>query len=346
MLKVGIIGATGYAGQQLVWLLVNHKFVKIEFMASNSYFGEKFSEIYPNFKYRLDSKLISPEETSKNLKNIDVLFLALPHGKSANLVKLAVENNVKVIDLGADFRLTDPEIFSNWYKIKFNFPELIKGSIYSLPELKSKKEIQKAKIIANPGCYATASLLALAPLVKNNLIDLNSIIIDAKSGVSGAGRSLKTGSLFCECNESIKAYGVGTHRHTAEIEQELSLIGNKEIKTLFTPHLVPMNRGILAVSYASLKVSKSLEDILKIYKEFYNSSYFVRVLDYLPETRFVKGSNFCDISLKIDPRTNKIIVISAIDNLIKGAAGQAVQNMNILFNFNEFEGLTYLGMNI
>ncbi|MFK4784467.1 N-acetyl-gamma-glutamyl-phosphate reductase [Fusobacterium sp. MFO224] len=346
MLKVGIIGATGYAGQQLVWLLMNHKFVKIEFMCSNSYFGKEFSEIYPNFKYRLDSKLVPLEEATDKIKDIDVLFLALPHGKSSNLVKLAVENKTKVIDLGADFRLDDPEVFSQWYKINFNFPELIKDAVYSLPELKSKEEIQNAKIVANPGCYATASLLALAPLVKHNLIDINSIIIDAKSGVSGAGRSLKTGSLFCECNESIKAYGVGTHRHTAEIEQELSIIGKEKITTLFTPHLVPMNRGILAVSYANLKTSKSLEDVLKIYKDFYSSSYFVRVLDYLPETRFVKGSNYCDISLKIDPRTNKIIVISAIDNLIKGAAGQAVQNMNILFNFNEFEGLEYLGMNI
>ena len=346
MLKVGIIGATGYAGQQLVWLLMNHKFVKIEFMCSNSYFGKEFSEIYPNFKYRLDSKLVPLEEATDKIKDIDVLFLALPHGKSSNLVKLAVENKTKVIDLGADFRLDDPEVFSQWYKINFNFPELIKDAVYSLPELKSKEEIQNAKIVANPGCYATASLLALAPLVKHNLIDINSIIIDAKSGVSGAGRSLKTGSLFCECNESIKAYGVGTHRHTAEIEQELSIIGKEKITTLFTPHLVPMNRGILAVSYANLKTSKSLEDVLKIYKDFYSSSYFVRVLDYLPETRFVMGSNYCDISLKIDPRTNKIIVISAIDNLIKGAAGQAVQNMNILFNFNEFEGLEYLGMNI
>ncbi|MFA6709004.1 MAG: N-acetyl-gamma-glutamyl-phosphate reductase [Fusobacterium sp.] len=346
MLKVGIFGATGYAGQQLVWLLMNHKFSQIEFMASNTYAGKKFSEIYPNFKNRLDSKLISIEEAKNKIKDIDVLFLALPHGKSADLVKLSVENSVKVIDLGADFRLTNPEDFLYWYKMKFNYPELIKDSIYSLPELKSKEDIKNAKIIANPGCYATASLLALAPLVKNKLIDLNSIVIDAKSGVSGAGRSLKVGSLFSECNESIKAYSVGNHRHTAEIEQELSLLGNEKITTLFTPHLVPMNRGILAVSYANLDTSKNLQEIYEIYKDFYKSSYFVRILDSLPETRFVKGSNFCDIGIKIDTRTNKIIVISAIDNLVKGAAGQAIQNMNISFDLDEFQGITTLGINI
>lgn len=346
MLKVGIVGATGYAGQQLVWLLMNHKFIEIEFMASKSYAGKNFSEIYPNFKYRLDSKLISIEEAVHKIKDIDVLFLALPHGKSADLVKLSVENSVKVIDLGADFRLSNPDDFLYWYKMKFNYPELIKDSIYSLPELKSKEDIKKAKIIANPGCYATASLLALAPLIENKLIDLNSIITDAKSGVSGAGRSLKIGSLFSECNESIKAYSVGTHRHTAEIEQELSLIGNEKITTLFTPHLVPMNRGILATSYVNLKTSKNLEEIYEVYRNFYKSSYFVRIQDSLPETRFVKGSNFCDISLKVDSRTNRLIIISAIDNLIKGAAGQAIQNMNIVFEFDEFEGLTSLGINI
>lgn len=345
MIKIGIVGATGYAGQQLVWLLSIHKFVKIDFVSSNSYSGKEFEDIYPSYRNKLDLPLISIDEISNRIKNIDVLFLALPHGKSANLVKLAIENSVKVIDLGADFRLKSTEEFLYWYKTEFKYPNFIDKSVYGLPELKSKKEIKNAEIVANPGCYPTSALLALAPLLKNKLIDVSSIIIDSKSGVSGAGRSLKLDTLYTECNESIKAYGVGTHRHTAEIEQELSILKGEKIKVVFTPHLVPMNRGILSVIYSNYIEDISVEELYEVFKNFYKDSYFVRIIEGLPETRFVKGTNFCDISIRVDKRTKKIIIISAIDNLIKGAAGQAIQNMNILFDLNEFEGLESLAMN-
>ncbi len=345
MVRVGIIGATGYAGQQLVWYLNMHKHAEIKFMVSNSYVGQEFSGIYRNFKNFLDDKLIGAGEVESRIKEIDVLFMALPHGKSAPFVKLAMDNGVKSVDLGADFRLDSTDVFKEWYNEEYKHPEFIKDAVYGLPELKIREEIKSAKIIANPGCYPTASILALAPLLHNDLIEKDSIIIDAKSGVSGAGRSAKIDSLYTECNESIKAYGVATHRHTAEIEQELSKIGEEDITLSFTPHLVPMNRGILSVTYSKLKKDISEEEIYDLYNKFYENEYFVRVIEGLPETRFVRGTNLCDIAVRVDKRTKRVIAISAIDNLIKGAAGQAVQNMNIMFGLDENEGLDILAMN-
>jgi N-acetyl-gamma-glutamyl-phosphate reductase len=345
MVRVGIIGATGYAGQQLVWYLNMHKNAEIKFMVSNSYSGQEFSGIYRNFKKFLDDKLIGVGDVESRINEIDVLFMALPHGKSAPFVKLAMDNGVKSIDLGADFRLDSEEVFKEWYKADYKHPEFIKEAVYALPELKMRDEIKEAKIVANPGCYPTASILALAPLLHHDLIEKDSIIIDAKSGVSGAGRSAKIDSLYTECNESIKAYGVATHRHTSEIEQELSKIGKENITITFTPHLVPMNRGILSVTYSKLKKDISQEEINKIYNEFYKDEFFIRVLEELPETRFVRGTNLCDIGVRIDTRTKRVIAISAIDNLIKGAAGQAIQNMNIMFGLEENEGLDILAMN-
>jgi N-acetyl-gamma-glutamyl-phosphate reductase len=343
MIKIGVFGATGYAGQQLVWFLQKHKNVEIEFLSSNTYENIEYCKVYPNFYNDIDIKCINIKKAIEKIQYVDVVFLALPHGKSFEIVKEAIKYNVKVIDLGADYRLKDINSYNEWYKVEHNAQEYLKDFVYGLCEIK-RDEITNSSLIANPGCYTTASILALYPLVKEKIIKSDSIIIDAKSGVSGAGRAAKTAVLFSECNESIKAYGIGSHRHTPEIEQELSLACDEEIVLNFTPHLVPMNRGILATCYAKLANEYSLEYVKEIYKKYYKDEHFIRLLDTLPETRNVKGSNFCDISFVIDKRTNRIIVVSAIDNLIKGAAGQAVQNMNIIMGFDEKEAIDSLPM--
>ncbi|WP_432406223.1 N-acetyl-gamma-glutamyl-phosphate reductase [Wukongibacter sp. M2B1] len=342
-MKIGVIGATGYAGQQLVWLLNNHKEVEISFLVSHSYSDNEYSSIYKNYRGFIQNTCINIQEMYEHLSSIDIVFIALPHGKSMNIAKELLSKGVKVIDLGADFRLQDSKTYKEWYELDHQGEELLKDAVYGLPEL-NRKSVQKAQLIANPGCYPTASILALAPLVKNNLIDVNTIVIDAKSGVSGAGRSLNTGTLFCECNETVKAYKVGEHRHIPEIEQELSLLASTNINLLFTPHLIPMNRGILATCYSRASSELSLSDLKEIYNDFYSENYFVRVIQDIPETKWVRGSNFCDIGIRLDKRTNRIVTISAIDNLIKGAAGQAVQNMNIMCGFNEWEGLDFPSM--
>lgn len=338
MINVGIIGATGYSGAELTRLLYSHPDVNIDFLCSNSYVGEPFCDVYSGFKNFIDKKCINIHEAFERLTDIDVLFTALPSGKALEFGKKAMDIGVKLIDIGSDFRLKDKSLYKEWYKLEHTYPDLLSKAVYGLPEI-NKEEIKKANLVANPGCYPTASSLALIPLVKNHIIDTSSIIIDAKSGVSGAGRKAATGNLFVECNESIKAYGVTTHRHTPEIEQTLSTMAKEDIKLTFTPHLVPMNRGILAVCYATLNKKYKSEDLLNLYRDFYKDSCFVRVTEELPETRFVKDSNFCDISLRIDHRTNKVIVVSAIDNLIKGAAGQAIQNMNLMFGIEETKAL-------
>ncbi|MCY6484963.1 N-acetyl-gamma-glutamyl-phosphate reductase [Clostridium aestuarii] len=345
MIKGAVVGSTGYAGQQLVWFLHNHKHVKIEFLVSHTYAEEKFSKIYNNYTEIIQNKCISIHQMEEKLEEIDVLFIALPHGKSFNIVKKALDKGVKVIDLGADFRLNESACYEEWYGLEQRFPELLKDAVYGLVEIYRDK-IKKAEFVANPGCYTTASILALYPLLNKGIIEIDSIIIDAKSAVSGAGRGLKVTSLYGECNESIKAYGVTGHRHTPEIEQELSKAAGEKIILNFTPHLVPMNRGILATCYGKLKNNISQEEIYKIYKEFYKDEYFIRIADELPETRNVRGSNFCDIGIRVDERTKRVIVVSAIDNLIKGAAGQAVQNMNLMFGLEENEGINILSMAI
>ena len=343
MIHAGIIGSTGYAGEVLAGILLNHPEVEISFLCSHSYAGEAYNSLYGNYKKLINDKCISDKEAILNIKNIDVLFTALPSGKAIDFAKAAVSNNVKVIDIGSDFRLKTKELYKEWYKYDHNYTEALKDAVYGLPEI-NREEIKGKTIVANPGCYPTASTLALAPLVKNNLIDNTSIIIDAKSGVSGAGRNASTANLFVECNDSIKAYGVTTHRHTPEIEQNLSLLAGEDITLTFTPHLVPMNRGILSVCYGKLNSSMETEQLLDIYNNFYKNEYFVRVIDSIPETRWVKGSNFCDISVRVDKRTNRVIVVSAIDNLMKGAASQAVQNMNILFGLEETLAINTLPM--
>ncbi|KHD38519.1 N-acetyl-gamma-glutamyl-phosphate reductase [Clostridium acetobutylicum] len=338
MIQAGIIGATGYAGEVLTWLLNNHPNVNLVFLASHSHGNSSFNSTYGNFTNVIENLCIDDNEVEGNLDNIDILFTALPSGKTFSIVKKAVEKKVKVIDLGADYRLKSAEVYKEWYNINHECTELLKDAVYGLSEIYREK-IKTSNLIANPGCYPTASSLALIPLLKNNLIDTSSIIIDAKSGVSGAGRKASTNNLFIECNDSIKAYGVASHRHTPEIEQTLTNEAKEKITLTFTPHLVPMNRGILSVCYSNLKKEIELNEVYAIYKEFYKNEPFIRIIDTLPETRWVKGSNYCDIAIRIDKRTNKIIVLSAIDNLMKGAASQAVQNMNIMYGLAEKTGI-------
>jgi len=341
MIKVSVIGGTGYAGQELIRILMRHPEVEVVTVGSRSFAGQKLSDIYRNYEGLTDI-LCEVANIQEMAEKSDVVFLALPHGLASKLITEDILKQTKIIDLGADFRLKDALIYEEWYNTEHYNKPLLKEAVYGLCEI-HRNDIKKARLISNPGCYTTCSILSLAPLIKNNLIDENSIIIDAKSGVTGAGRGAMLDFMYSECNESVKAYKIGEHRHTPEIEQELQLFNGGDFKLLFTPHLVPMNRGILALCYANLKTDITLEDLQDVYRDFYKDEYFVRFTgDKLPETRWVKGSNFCDIGLKIDPRTNRVIVVGAIDNLIKGAAGQAVQNMNICFDLDEKTGIDFI----
>lgn len=344
MIKVGIVGATGYVGEELVRILMQHPQSKIINLTSQSYVGKSYNEIYQNFE-EICAHICEEEDIEKLSKEADVIFLALPHGIASKKVNASILTNTKIIDLGADFRLKNVGVYEQWYHSKHFSPELLEEAVYGLCEIK-REQIKKSNLIANPGCYTTCSILSLYPLLKENLIDEESIVVDAKSGVSGAGRALSLGTHYIECTESIKAYKIASHRHTPEIEQELGEAYQKEIKISFTPHLVPMNRGILATCYGKLKKQISWEDVMNIYKKYYEKEQFIRLMrkDVYPETRWVKGSNYCDIGFSLDERTGRIIVIGAIDNLVKGAAGQAVQNMNILFGLEENTGLNQIPM--
>lgn len=339
MIKVGIIGATGYAGSELIRLLMGHKEVEIKWYGSKSYKDKKYYEVYQNFFHFTDD-ICNGEDLEKISQMVDVIFTATPQGFCSSLVNEEILSNTKVIDLSADFRIKDVDTYENWYELKHVSPQFINGAVYGLCEI-NRNDIKNAKLIANPGCYPTCTVLSLYPLLKEGLIDKNSLIVDAKSGTTGAGRGAKTDNLFCEVNENIKAYGLTNHRHTPEIEEQLSYAAGNDIKINFTPHLIPMNRGILTTSYASLNEKTSYEEIRNAYKKYYSNEKFIRILDedVFPQTRWIQGSNFVDINFKLDYRTNRIIVVGAIDNLVKGAAGQAVQNMNIMFGLNETEGL-------
>ena len=340
-MKVGIIGSTGYAGAEIVRILMNHPEAEIIWYGSRSYIDKKFSEVFGNM-FQIVEDVCKGENISELSEKADVIFTATPQGLCASLVNEEILEKTKIIDLSADFRIKDVAAYEKWYQINHPTPQFIPEAVYGLCEI-NRDKIKSARLIANPGCYPTCSFLSIYPLAKEGLIDMNSIIIDAKSGTSGAGRGAKVANLYCEVNESIKAYGVATHRHTPEIEEQLSYASGEDVVINFTPHLVPMNRGILVTAYANLKKDITEDEMFDIYHSYYDKEYFVRVLDkgICPETRWVEGSNFVDVGIKKDSRTNRVIMMGAMDNLVKGAAGQAVQSMNIMFGLDEACGLKY-----
>lgn len=349
MIKAGIIGATGYAGGELVRLLTQHRDAEVVWYGSRSYIDQKYASVYGNMFQIVDEKCMD-DNMEELAEKVDVIFTATPQGLCASLVNDDILNKAKIVDLSADFRIKDVAVYEKWYGIEHKSPQYIEEAVYGLCEI-NREDVKKARLVANPGCYTTCSILTAYPLVKEGLIDVHSLIVDAKSGTSGAGRGAKVNNLYCEVNENIKAYGVGSHRHTPEIEEQLGYAAGEPIMINFTPHLVPMNRGILATEYAGLKKKPdgslpSYEEIRAVYDEYYGKEKFVRVLDKgsLPETKWVEGSNYVDINFVIDERTGRIIMMGAIDNLVKGAAGQAVQNMNLMFGLPEDEGLDLVPM--
>ena len=339
MIKAGIIGSTGYAGGELARLLLQRDDIEIKWYGSRSYIDQKYASIYRNM-FRIVDDACMDDNMKELADQVDVVFTATPQGLCASLVDEDVLSKVKVIDLSADFRIKDVSVYEKWYKLTHASPRFIGEAVYGLPEI-NREKVKRARLIANPGCFPTCSFLSTYPLVKEGLIDPNTIIIDAKSGTSGAGRGSKVDSLYCEVNENIKAYGVASHRHTPEIEEQLSCSAGKPVTISFTPHLVPMNRGILVTAYASLTKKVSYEEVKAVYDKYYRDEYFVRVLekDVVPQTRWVEGSNFADVNFKIDTRTNRVVMMGAIDNMVKGAAGQAIQNMNLMFGLPENTGL-------
>lgn len=342
MLKVSVIGATGYGGAEVLRLLVNHRQAELKYITSESSAGSNILQSYPHLAKFYDKTLTSMNEIEKICDESDVVFIGLPHTHAMKMGRAVADSKAVMIDLGADYRFEDHSIYEAWYK-ETHLHKDAQGVVYGLAEL-NREAVKTAKIIANPGCYPTASILALAPLVKNNLVDVDTIVIDAKSGVSGAGRALKLGSHFCEANENFNAYGVASHRHTPEIEQWLNKFTDEQITLLFTPHLIPATRGILTTSYVKLNDGVTVEMIKAAYEEMYKDEFFIRLLGQggCPAIKQVQASNFVDIGWQIDKRTNRIIVMSAIDNLVKGTAGQAIQNMNIRFGLEETEGLRFL----
>lgn len=330
-LKVGILGASGYVGNELVKILSKHPKTKLTYIGSKNNIGQSYNALYPHSNLSLQ---FASEDLSE--VELDVLFMATPHEFSASFINDALLKRMKIIDLSADFRLKNLRNYELYYHFSHPNEKLIKEAVYGLSELYCE-EIKKARLVANAGCYTTCSILSLYPVVKEKVIDLSSIIIDAKSGVSGAGRGAKIENLFCEVNENFKAYAIASHRHTPEIEEQLSLAANEELKIQFTPHLVPMQRGILASIYANLTCDLDEGELRKIYEKYYQNKPFIRLLSdkIYPQTHFVSHSNFMDINFCIDKRTKRLIIIGALDNLVKGAAGQAVQNMNLMFDFDE-----------
>lgn len=348
MIKAGIIGATGYAGGELVRILLGHKDVEIKWYGSRSYIDKKYADVYRNM-FTLVEDVCLDDNIEKLAKEVDVIFTATPQGFLAGVLTEEILGQCKVIDLSADYRIKDVHTYEQWYGIEHKSPQFIEEAVYGLCEI-NREKTKGARLVANPGCYTTCSILTAYPLVKEGLIDASTLIVDAKSGTSGAGRGAKVQNLYCEVNENIKAYGVASHRHTPEIEEQLGYAAGKEIQINFTPHLVPMNRGILVTEYATLhkKDGKlpTYEEIKAVYDKYYGKEKFVRVLDkgVCPETKWVEGSNYVDVNFVIDERTGRIIMMGALDNIVKGAAGQAVQNMNILFGLPEETGLELVPM--
>ena len=344
MIKVGIIGATGYAGGELVRILMGHKEAEIVWYGSRSYIDQKYADVYRNMFQIVDAKCMD-DNIEALADQVDVIFTATPQGFLASVINENILSKTKIVDLSADFRIKDVKVYEKWYGIEHKSPQFIEEAVYGLCEV-NRDKVKGARLIANPGCYTTCSILTAYPLAKEGIIDMRTLIVDAKSGTSGAGRGAKVPNLFCEVNENMKAYGVASHRHTPEIEEQLGYASGENVTISFTPHLVPMNRGILATEYATLKKDVTGEGVKAIYDKYYADEKFVRVLGegVCPETKWVEGSNYVDIGFKLDPRTNRIVMMGAIDNLVKGAAGQAVQNMNLLFGLPESEGLELVPM--
>lgn len=345
MIKVGIIGATGYAGAELVRILQNHKDASVIWYGSRSYIEERYASVYRNM-FELVEDVCSDDNLNELAGKADVIFTATPQGFLAGVLTEELLEKTKIVDLSADYRIKDVAVYEKWYGITHKSPQFIGEAVYGLCEINRGLVNESTRLIANPGCYTTCSILTAYPLVREGLIDPASLIIDAKSGTSGAGRGAKLQNLFCEVNENMKAYGVSTHRHTPEIEEQLGLACQAQLTLSFTPHLVPMNRGILVTEYASLKRKPDgslpgYEEVRAVYDKYYGKERFVRVLEngVCPETKWVEGSNYVDVNFVIDERTGRIILMGALDNLVKGAAGQAVQNMNLLFGLPEYEGL-------
>ena len=340
MVKIGIIGATGYVGAELLRLLLSHPNVEVAALSSVSFEGQEISNVYTSFFNKTNLICESAEDV---IEKSDVIFTALPHGLSEDIAKKAINSNKICIDMGADFRLSNEAEYEQWYGKKFTQPEIHENSIYGLPEL-NREKIKKCSLIANPGCYPTTIELGLMPLLKNSLIKLEGIICDSKSGTTGAGRGLTLNTHFPEENETFAPYKVGAHRHTPEIEEILSTMANDKVNITFTPHLLPINRGILSTIYCTPKDTVNLEEIYKLYVDIYKDEPFVNILP-LGETASIKNvrlTNDCCISLHLNHRKDQIIIVSSIDNMIKGSAGQAIQSMNIILGFDETSGLNLI----
>ncbi|HDK43456.1 MAG TPA: N-acetyl-gamma-glutamyl-phosphate reductase [Desulfobacteraceae bacterium] len=340
MLRIGIVGASGYTGVELARILAGHPRAEITVVTSRQYVGQPLSRIFPSLRDRVDTVCVNPSP-AELARQADFFFTAVPHKTAMDIVPPLLAAGRKVVDLSADFRIRDVAVYEQWYQ-KHSSSELIKEAVYGLPEL-YRQQIKDARLVANPGCYPTSVTLGLAPLLREHLIDTATIIIDAKSGTTGAGRAANVASLYCEVADGFRAYKVGgTHRHIPEMEQELSLLAAEPVTITFTPHLLPVSRGILSTMYARLDHDVSETELQELFDDTYRDEQFVRVCaaGTLPATQYVRGSNYCDIGFKIDRRTGRIIVITAIDNIAKGAAGQAVQNMNLMNNLDEAAGLT------
>lgn len=340
MIRAAIIGATGYTGGELLRYLLRHPSVSIAHCTSESSPGKSVFDFHPGVFPREGRDIILEKCDPKKIgKDVDVVFTCLPHGHSARTAKQFLDGGAKVIDLSADYRLKSASVYKQWYGAAHPHPELLKKAVYGLPE-KYREEIMRADLIANPGCYATTSILTILPLIEHNLVDPKSVIVDAKSGVSGAGKKLEHKYLFCEADENFSAYAVSKHRHMPEIEQEVS-VQNRKVSLTFVPHLLPLSRGILAAVYASLKKKLGTAQLLNIYKNFYADEPFVRVLEEgkFPDLKSVQYSNYYLVGAKVDERNQRVIAIGVLDNLAKGASSQAVQNMNLLFGFEETSGL-------
>ncbi|MBS3976401.1 MAG: N-acetyl-gamma-glutamyl-phosphate reductase [Syntrophomonadaceae bacterium] len=344
MYKVGIIGATGYTGFELTRILSRHPDIKLEALTSQSYEGKSAADVYPSLTGYVDAACEAPEIAGVVFR-CDVVFVALPHGHAVPVALEVYRQGKKMVDLGADFRFSQAAIYQQWYGLEHQAPELLRQTVYGLPEI-NRQKIREAHMVANPGCYPTSAILALAPALAAGMIRLDSIVIDAKSGISGAGRNATIGSLFSEVNESVQPYNVACHRHTPEIEQALSQLAVQEVTVSFTPHLIPMTRGILSTVYASLDKKVTTEEVRGIYQSYYSGEPFVQILPdgQWPRTKSVSGSNHCHLNLTVDRRTGRLVVAAVIDNLVKGAAGQGVQNMNLMLGLPETTGLDFCGM--